>query len=146
MRNAKLASRALRTAALAAFVVPALLVLGCGADTSGLNTLTVAQVSDLMASDGEAVVCDANGADTREKYGVVPGAVLLSHYADYDVSELPAEKTRKVVFYCASEACSAAPKAARRAVAQGYSNVYVMPAGIKGWVKAEKPVERPSAG
>jgi rhodanese-related sulfurtransferase len=146
MRSAKNPCRALRVATLVALAVPALLVLGCEADTSGLKTLTVAQVSDLLSSDAAAVVCDANGADTREKYGVLPGAVLLSHYSDYDVAELPDVKARKVVFYCASEACSAAPKAARRAVAQGYSNVYVMPAGIKGWVKAEQPVERPPSG
>jgi rhodanese-related sulfurtransferase len=33
-------------------------------------------------------------------------------------------------------------QAARAAVAYGYKNVFVMPAGIQGWEKAGKAVER----
>ena len=119
------------------------LVLGCGADTSGLSTLSVDDLASLLTQKAEVVVCDANGADTRSDYGIIPGARLLSHYEDYEVTELPAEKSRKLVFYCASEMCSAAPSAARKAIAHGYPDVHVLPAGIKGWVKANHPVEQP---
>lgn len=33
-------------------------------------------------------------------------------------------------------------EAAREAVKHGYKNVFVMPAGIQGWEKAGKPVEK----
>ena len=33
-------------------------------------------------------------------------------------------------------------QAARAAVALGYKNVFVMPAGSQGWEKAGKPVEK----
>jgi len=33
-------------------------------------------------------------------------------------------------------------QAARAAVAYGYKNVFIMPAGIQGWEKAGKPVEK----
>jgi rhodanese-related sulfurtransferase len=33
-------------------------------------------------------------------------------------------------------------KAARRAVEMGYTNVWIMPAGIMGWEKAGKKVEK----
>jgi rhodanese-related sulfurtransferase len=33
-------------------------------------------------------------------------------------------------------------RAAERAKEAGYSDVKVMPAGIRGWVKAGKPVDR----
>ena len=33
-------------------------------------------------------------------------------------------------------------QAAREAVKYGYKNVFVMPAGIQGWEKAGKPVEK----
>ena len=33
-------------------------------------------------------------------------------------------------------------QAARAAVALGYKNVYIMSAGIQGWQKAGKPVEK----
>lgn len=135
----------LRVSVLVASLAGAALLAGCRADTSGLATLTVAELSDLLAKGAGVVPCDANGADVRAKYGVIPGAILLSDHRDYNpASELPAGK--KLVFYCASEMCSAAPTAARKAVAEGFSDVYVLPAGIKGWVKAEKPVQRPPAG
>ena len=36
----------------------------------------------------------------------------------------------------------ASHQAAGRAVEMGYANVFVMPAGIDGWLKAGKPVEK----
>jgi len=121
-------------------------LVACTADTSGLTTLTVPQLAALLA-DNAASVLDANGAPTREKYGIIPGASLLSNYSDYDAAaELPADKARRLVFYCSSTMCSAAPTAARKAVQAGYTDVCVLPEGIKGWVGAGQPVEKPSAG
>jgi len=85
---------------------------------------------------------DANGADTRKEYGTLPGAVLLTNYRSFDLSELPADKSKELVFYCGGETCSAAPKAAERAKEAGYTSVKVMSAGITGWVKAHKPVDK----
>ncbi len=62
------------------------------------------------------------------------------------MAELPQEKNTQRVFYGASEMCSAAPTAARKAVAQGYSNVSVLPVGIKGWVEADQPIAKSQAG
>jgi rhodanese-related sulfurtransferase len=90
-------------------------------------------------------VCDANGDGVRSSYGVIPGAVLLTSSSSYDVaSELPQAKDNPLVFYCSSERCSAAPSAARRARDAGYTHVYVLPEGIKGWVQAGKPVTSPT--
>lgn len=90
------------------------------------------------------VPVDANGASTREKYGVVPGAVLLSG-ADFKTDELPADKSSKLVFYCGGQACMAAPKAAKLAKEAGYEDVNVMRAGIRGWVEAGKTVDKPTS-
>ena len=132
---------------LFSLIVGSLLIMGCRADTSGLSTVTVSELAGWINQDSSVVVCDANGEDTRERYGVIPGALLLSSHKDYDVAgELPQERDRKLVFYCSSEACSAAPAAARRAVAGGFTDVYVLPAGIKGWVNGEQPVQKLQAG
>ncbi len=120
-----------------------MLVSGCKADTTGLSTLTVPKLSALLENGASVLLYDANSRRTREKYGIIPGAKLLSHYSDYDAArELPTDKARKLVFYCASSLCSAAPTAARKAVAAGFTDVNVLPAGIKGWVEAEQPVQR----
>jgi rhodanese-related sulfurtransferase len=132
--------------AVAIAILAAVVSIGCQADTSGLATVTVDELVTLR-SGATVTVCDANGASAREKYGVIPGAVLLSSSGDYDVaSELPAEKASKVVFYCSSTMCSAAPKAARKAVAAGYADVAVLPVGIKGWVDAGQAVDPAPTG
>ena len=137
-------TRAARALGRIVLIAAPLLVVGCRADTSGLPTVSVSELAGWLAKGAGMVVCDANGSDVRGEYGIIPGARLLSHFKDYDVAaELPTDKSTQLVFYCASEMCSAAPTAARKAVAQGYSDVHVLPAGIKGWVESEQPVERP---
>ena len=110
---------------------------------AGLNNMTIDSVASMV--DGKSCVpVDANGAETRDKYGVLPGAVLLSDSHAYKSSELPTDKNANLVFYCGSTKCTAAPKAAKLAIEAGYKNVSVMPDGIKGWVAAGKPVNRPN--
>lgn len=111
-------------------------------DAAGdLSTVTVEQLATLRTA-GTATVVDANGGETRQKYGVIPGALLLTHYGDYDAAkELPPDHARKLVFYCANEQCMASHKAARRAIDAGYSDVNILPAGIMGWKKAGQPTD-----
>ena len=70
----------------------------------------------------------------------VPGAVNIDpvRYCDRD---LPTDKDAVIVFYCSNFLCRKAPNAARRAEHMGFTNVYVMSAGIKGWLNAGFPVE-----
>ncbi len=103
--------------------------------------LTVAQLDTMIAAK-EIAVFDANGKTTREKHGKIPTAALLSHYADYKASELPADKSSKVVFYCSNTQCQAAPAAAKKAVASGYTDVNVLPVGVMGWKDAGKTTEK----
>ena len=120
---------------------------GCRADTTGLSTLTVEELSKLRDSGADLVVCDANNTKTRGEEGVIPGAVLLTSYRDFDATlELPADPSKQVVFYCHSAMCGAAADAARKAVALGWHNVWVMPDGIRGWTEAGLPVVRPVTG
>ena len=45
---------------------------------------------------------DCNGDRTRKKLGVLPGAIVVSDEESFAASELPADKTTKLVFYCAN--------------------------------------------
>jgi rhodanese-related sulfurtransferase len=96
---------------------------------------------DLKAN--QALVFDANGAETRQKEGIIPGAKLLSSASGYDVAkEIAAPKTQEVVFYCGGPKCMASHEAASRAVKAGYSNVKVMADGITGWKASGQPVAK----
>ena len=102
--------------------------------------VTVDQLA-LLLNKKEVTVVDANGTDTRQKQGKIPGAILLSHFEKYDLAELPAAKDTKLVFYCANTHCGASHKGAEKAMLAGYTDVSVLPAGIAGWREAGKDVE-----
>ena len=113
-----------------------------GAGTrAAIPTLTVDEL-DARLARGECRAVDANGDATRKHHGVIPGAVLLSDYEAFLPSELPADKTKGLVFYCANEHCGASEEAAARAITAGYRDVKVLPAGILGWAKAGKQIAK----
>jgi hypothetical protein len=84
-------------------------------DHSAYTEVSPDQLEQLMNA-GVALAYDANSADTRSEYGVVPGANMLTSSKSYDVgTELTNDKSKQIVFYCANTMCSAAPTAAQRA-------------------------------
>jgi len=112
-------------------------------EAKAVPEVTVAQVAS-YTKDKSATIFDANDADTRKEYGVVPGAVLLSG-KNYAMSQLPASKTDKLVFYCGGTQCRASDAAAARASTAGYTDVSVMRAGIRGWKDAGLPTSAPQS-
>ena len=103
-------------------------------------TITIDQL-DTMLAKSECVPVDANGERTRQKMGVIPGAVLLTDSDTFTPAELPSDKSKTLVFYCANTSCGASHEAASKALTAGYSNVKVLPDGIAGWVKAGKKIQ-----
>jgi hypothetical protein len=87
------------------FALPLLLVFSCDKpkDKPGLiKDVTAEQVAGWL-KDKSAVVLDANTDEFRAQNGVVPGAVMLRNYLDWDPPEvLGTDKTRQIVFYCTS--------------------------------------------
>ena len=101
--------------------------------------ITIEQLDSLLKSTTPPTVLDANNEETRKENGVIPGAKLLSSSSDYDVSStLPGDRASKLVFYCGGIKCKAAEGAAKKALLAGYSDVNVLPDGIKGWKSAGK--------
>jgi rhodanese-related sulfurtransferase len=107
---------------------------------SKVPALSVDAVDRALAA-GEVVPIDANSERTRKKMGIVPGAVLLSDSELFSLSELPPDKSKALVFYCANTRCNASHEAAGRALNAGYVNAKVMDEGIAGWVAAGKRVQ-----
>jgi hypothetical protein len=81
-------------------------LLGHGENDPTLETFKLIRVADLknLIADPNAKIhiYDANVLETREKFGVIPGATLLSSDDKYDLSVLPSDKHAKLVFYCAN--------------------------------------------
>ena len=111
-------------------------------ESQKISELTPAQLRE-MVSAKRVHIFDANPRDIFEK-NHVPAAVHVE-YDQVTQTVLPEDKSAAVVFYCMNERCGASPVAARRASELGWRNVYLMPAGIQGWIAAGLPVETASS-
>ncbi len=112
-------------------------LMACSHKAPEPATVTVDEVASAIAR-GAVQPVDANGESTRKHEGVLPGAILLSDFDTFQISELPADKARPLVFYCANTDCRSSHHAAEKAITAGYQHVEVMPEGIAGWIKAGK--------
>jgi len=105
----------------------------------GLPTISIEEVERKL--DQETLFIVDNNTKHVWSRGHVPGAVNFDP-ADYQESDLPADKETMLIFYCSGFFCGAAPYAAQRARKMGYPHVYVMSEGIAGWIDKNKPVEK----
>lgn len=129
--------------------LPLAAATGCDRSTPGTAVqveVPVLSIDDLAVdlARGGCRAVDANDPQLRRDVGVIPGAVLLSDYEAFSLSELPADKSTRLVFYCANEQCDASHVAARRARSAGYQQVHVLSAGILGWARAGRAVDKPA--
>ena len=117
---------------------PAATSIGGATAAAAIEEIAPAAVAALIAEHPEVVIVDVN---PREIYddGHVPGARWASYR---DLSGLPRDKHTSLIFYCYNPVCSASHQAATAAIAQGWTDVRRMPAGIVGWKSAGLPVER----
>jgi rhodanese-related sulfurtransferase len=132
----------MKSAAAAIVLCVVMLLAACSKkqEEHAIKTVSIAEL-DTMLAKGACTPVDANGPETRKNRGVIPGAIRLTDYETFAASELPADKARPLVFYCANEQCGASHEAAAKALATGHTQVKVLTAGIKGWVDAGKQVE-----
>ncbi|MFT6398266.1 MAG: rhodanese-related sulfurtransferase [Bradymonadia bacterium] len=107
------------------------------------SEVSVAELASML-EEGAAVAVDANRSQTRQDVGIIPGAILLEG-SEYETDVLAsAGSDDALVFYCYNERCGASHQAADLALAAGYADVRVLPAGIMGWVEAGQEVDSPS--
>jgi len=95
----------MRTLLLAA-VLSLAAVSGCQRDKAG-SEQQAGHVREMSLDDVEKGIAandltpiDCNGDKLRKKQGVLPGAILVDDEETFLPSELPADKTRRLVFYC----------------------------------------------
>ena len=104
----------------------------------GLKTISPDDLNAIMQTRKVNVI-DVNSQQSWVK-ARVPGALHLDP-ANYNDTDLPANKLAGLVFYCSNPLCRKAPNAARRAEKMGYGDVQVMSAGISGWLSKGLPTQ-----
>lgn len=107
---------------------------------TGLKTISPRDLHQaIQEQQQQTVIVDVN---SRQSWinAHVPGALNLDPFG-YSNSDLPADETSSIVFYCSNRLCRKAPNAALRATKMGYSDVKVMSAGITGWMAMKLPTD-----
>ncbi len=121
---------------LAALLAPS---LGLAAD---IKTITTADLSArYKLGKGDVVLIDSRGKVEFEE-GHIVGALLVP--PNQTTAMLPAkakDKAGLVVFYCNGPTCTRSRKAAKAALALGYTNVGEYTEGLPAWKEAKLPIE-----
>lgn len=93
---------------LLAAVLAVSAITGCAKSEGGgaaaekdvkIPEITVDQLDKDLAAKAVTTV-DCNGDSTRKRMGTIPGAILVADEEKYPASDLPADKSTKLVFYC----------------------------------------------
>jgi len=107
-----------------------------------MNTLTAEELKQMQDRNEDFLLVNTLDekafADTQ-----IPGAVNIPQSRDGFVQRVEQEsggKDKKIVVYCASEACDSSPTAAKKLEEAGFSNVFDFEAGAKGWEEAGQPL------
>lgn len=91
-----------------------------------------------MAQKPEVFILDARTPDEYAD-GHLKNAVLIPHTEVHSrASELPADKEKQILCYCAAGVRSA--KACKVLTGLGYKKVFNLDGGINAWTEAGKPV------
>jgi len=105
----------------------------------GLPVLTPSDVL-LRLSHVDFFVFDNNPLRVFMQHHI-PGAIQLDPVA-FTESDLPSDRDASLLFYSSGPLCGAGTHAARRARKMGYPHIFVMTAGITGWIKEGCPVKK----
>ena len=114
-----------------------------GASEGGYKVISTGELASMHSADiWDFVIIDARNPGEYEEVHI-KGAVLLPQkkYDEY-AKALPSKKSVKLVFYCNGVKCGKSKKAAKRALSEGYRNVFVYAEGMPVWEEKGLPVYR----
>jgi rhodanese-related sulfurtransferase len=103
----------------------------------GLQGVDVAHIKKLIDSKANVVIIDSRPKKRKYDKGHIPGAISIFD-KDFDKLgwALPADKATPLYFYCGGPKCKLSPNSAKKAIALGYTKVYIVPGGYPAWKKA----------
>ena len=118
----------------------AIAVLAVNVQAGEYPDITIGELEKAIKA-GKVTLIDVNGKNSYKK-GHIPGAVLFSNKDSLAKQLSKVKKNTLVVAYCGNPRCSAYKRGATAAAELGFKNVKHLSAGIQGWVKAKRQVEK----
>lgn len=112
----------------------------CESHEGRVQHLKACDLPQLM-NDASAVVIDVRDKEELQHQGYIPGVYHLSRgWLEAQIHNVAKTKSTKIVLYCGSGKRSVL--AAANLQQMGYSDVFSLQGGFKGWKAAGLPVHR----
>ncbi len=106
----------------------------------GFALIDTAGLKRLLDKGEDLLLFDARSPEEYQEVHI-KGALSLPQkkFGQY-VHLLPADTSRRIIFYCNGVKCGKSRKAAKEAIAMGYENVFVYAQGIPVWEEKGMPI------
>lgn len=106
----------------------------------GFALIDTDNLKKLLDAKAEMIVVDARNPEEFQEVHVRGAiSVPVKQWGKYG-SRLPEDKEARVIFYCNGIKCGKSKKAAIKAMAEGYDNVYVYAEGMPVWEEKGMPI------
>lgn len=106
-----------------------------------MDRITVEELIDLMESGNPPVILDVRSADTRDRDGIIPGA-LAAHPEDVHPRLTEISPETEIVVYCACPNEASAAIAARHLKRAGFKRIRPLLGGTDAWTGAGRELAR----
>lgn len=107
----------------------------------GVKTVTTEELKALLNSGkGNPLLIDARTPEEYEEVHIKNAVSIPVSKLEKDATLLPADKSRLLVFYCNGVKCGKSSKAAKIALANGYTNIIVYAEGMPVWEEKGMPI------
>ena len=111
---------------------------------NGTTRVSAEELIDLVDSKPNLVVLDSRKASDYQK-GFIEGAISLPNTETNagTLAQHVKSKSNPILFYCNGVKCGRSVKAAKIAIAEGYSNIFWFRGGMEEWEAKGLPVVKP---
>lgn len=103
-----------------------------------INTEQLKKLVDLKSKD--LLVIDARNPEEYQEVHIPRSINLPEKNFAENKHLLPQDKKQQIVFYCNGVKCGKSKRAAKKAIAEGYKNVFVYAEGMPVWEEMNYPV------
>lgn len=128
-------------AAAAVLLIMVAPLFGAEQQVAGVKTISTEELQLLLKTAGpKPLVIDARTPEEYEEVHIKDAVNIPVTRLEKDPSLLPADRTRKLVFYCNGIKCGKSKKAAKLAIERGYGDVIVYADGMPVWEEKGMPI------
>lgn len=111
--------------------------MGEWAEKGENNSVSVAFILKMLETKADIMLIDARPTRRVANEGMIPGAINIPDSSfDKEISKLPADKNKEIIYYCQGCKCDLSEKSAKKAKALGYKNVRTFAGGHPAYLAA----------